>query len=107
MTEIQKDEKAMRRLDEGRAASGTRNVDAYLDKAVYRDFRGIVVIDDAQPALHRVIEKINAEISVLELRSFEAADGSVLHLFDTLYDEDERPLVAVGGRAPEDSATRA
>ena len=107
MPEIQKSSEAISRLEEGRRASGSRNVDAYLDKAVYQGFRGLVLIDDAQPALHRVLEKINAEISVLELRSFRASEGSILHQFDTLYDENEHPLPQDDAGVTEDEATRA
>jgi len=88
MAAIQKEPEALQRLESGCAESGSRNVDAYMDQAVYQEFRGLVLIDDAQPALHRVIEKIRADISVMELRSFQASDGSLLHQFDTLYDDD-------------------
>ena len=54
-----------------------------------------------------MLEKINAEISVLELRSFRASEGSILHQFDTLYDENERPLPEADAEATEDEATRA
>jgi len=91
MGEIQKQPGALKRLERGCADSGSRNVDAYLDEAVYQEFRGLVLIDDAQQALHRVIEKIRADISVMELRSFVASDGAILHQFDTLYDDDEVP----------------
>ena len=91
MTEIHKSPEALSRLEDGKRASGARNIDAYLDSAVYGDFHGLVIIDDAQPALHRVLEKINADVSVLELRTYQSSDGTTLHQFDTLYDEDEGP----------------
>lgn len=90
MHEIAARPEHLKRLQTACDASGTRNIDAYLDMAVYREFRGLVVIDEARPELHRVIEKINADISVLELRSFEGDDGRVFHVFDTLYDDDEQ-----------------
>ena len=61
-----------------------------------------MIIDDAQPALHRVLEKINADVSVLELRTYQSSDGTTLHQFDTLYDEDEDPYQ--GTRVDQDEA---
>lgn len=87
MEEISKSPESLKRLEAGCASSSFRNIDNYLDEAVHREFRGLVVIDAAQPELHRVIEKINADISVLELKAYEDADGSRIFLFDTLYDE--------------------
>ncbi len=87
MEEIAKNPESLKRLESGCAESSSRNIDNYLDQAVYRDFRGLVVIDEARPELYRVIEKINADISVLELKTYETPDGSRSHLFDTLYDE--------------------
>ena len=92
MTAIQESPEALRRLEAGKKASGIRNIDAYLDHAVNKDFHGLVIIDDAQPALHRVLEKINADVSVLELRTYQSDDGKLLHQFDTLYGEIEDPL---------------
>ncbi len=87
MEEIAKNPESLKRLESGCAESSSRNIDNYLDQAVYRDFRGLVVIDEARPELYRVIEKINADISVLELKTYETSDGSRSYLFDTLYDE--------------------
>jgi hypothetical protein len=56
------------------------------------NFVGLVIIDEAKPELHKVLEKIAANISVLELRSFRADNGRVLHQFDTLYDEFEESV---------------
>jgi hypothetical protein len=88
MTEISKHPHQLTRLEEGRKKSGTRNIDAYLDRAVYSDFKGLVVIDERQPELNRVLEKINANISVLEVKTYRSDNGDFLHEFDTLYDED-------------------
>ncbi|HBZ70077.1 MAG TPA: hypothetical protein DEP35_10210 [Deltaproteobacteria bacterium] len=41
----------------------------------------------ARPELYRVLEKINADISVLEVKAYEASDGSRIYEFDTLYNE--------------------
>lgn len=56
---------------------------------VFGDFRGLVVIDEAVSELHRVLEKINADISVLELKAFEADGEARIYQFGTLYDEYE------------------
>ena len=45
MEEISKDGKKLVRLEDGCKRSASRNIDNYLDKAVYGDFRGIVVTD--------------------------------------------------------------
>ena len=63
MEEIGKNPEALARLQAGCEKSSFRNIDNYLDQAVYGDFRGLVVIDEARPELHHVIEKINADIS--------------------------------------------
>ena len=97
MQEISKDEAKVRRLQEGSKKSSSRNIDAYLDQAVYGSFRGLVVIDEARDELHSVLEKIRANISVLELKTFESEDGARLHLFDTLYDEEEEYVIETDG----------
>lgn len=81
--------KLLARLEESRQRSDSRNIDNYLDRAVYGGFHGIVVIDEAQEELHRVLQKINADISVLELKTYESEDGMRIYEYDTLYDEDE------------------
>jgi hypothetical protein len=94
MKEIAAAPGSLKRLQLGCEQSSTRNVDAYLDMAVYGDFAGIVVVDEAHPELHRVLEKINANISVLELRTYRSDAGGLIHEFDTLYDEDDEvPIV--------------
>jgi hypothetical protein len=98
MDEIGKRADQLARLKEGCALSEIRNIDAYLDQAVYSPFRGLVVIDEARPQLHHVLEKINANISVLEFRTFISESGERLHEFDTLYDEYEETI-------PEQSAS--
>jgi hypothetical protein len=98
MEDIAKHKEKLARLDDGCSRSTSRNIDNYLDQAVYGDFRGIVVIDDARPELHRVLEKIYANISVLELKRFESDDGQRLFLFDTLYDEYDDEAMQAGDK---------
>lgn len=89
MEAIQSNKEYLSRLTAACNASSYRNVDNYLDAAVYSDFRGLVIIDEIKPELNKVLEKINANISVLEVKTFQADDGSLLYQYDTLYDEDE------------------
>jgi len=100
------------RLEQGTKQSTSRNVDAYLERAVDGEFKGVVVIDEARPELHRVLEKINANVSVLELKTFVSDNGQRIHQFDTLYDEDEElpqesPVDRAGMSAAERAARRA
>ncbi len=87
MEEISKDAESLARLEEGCRESSKRNIDNYLDSAIYGPLRALVIIDEAKNELHQVLRRIRANISVLELQTFEADDGSRLHHFDTLYDE--------------------
>jgi hypothetical protein len=89
MAAIQSNKEHLSRLTAGCAASSYRNIDNYLDAAVYSDFRGLVIIDEIRPELNRVLEKINANISVLEVKTLQSDDGSFLYQYDTLYDDDE------------------
>jgi len=108
MTQIASSKPQLARLEEYTRRSTVRNVDAYLDHAVEGDFHGLVVIDEARHELHRVIEKIRADVSVLELRTFISDDGERLHQFDTLYDEDEElPPVELREKASMAPAERA
>ena len=84
------------RLETGCKNSDSRNIDNYLDRAVYGNFRGIVVIDEARNELHKVLEKINANISVIELKTFESDSGTRIYQFDTLYDEFEEEVSGTG-----------
>jgi hypothetical protein len=90
--------KLLARLEESRQRSDSRNIDNYLDRAVYGGFHGIVVIDEAQEELHRVLQKINADISVLELKTYESEGGVRIYEYDTLYDEDEEFEESRSGR---------
>jgi hypothetical protein len=87
MEGIGKTSKLMMRLEEACQQSSSPNIDHYLDRTVYADFKGLVVIDEARPELFRVLGKINADISVLELKAFESDAGDRMFHFDTLYDE--------------------
>lgn len=108
MDEISKTPAALARLEAGCKESSYRNIDNYLDQAVYGGFRGLVVIDEARHELHRVLEKINADISVLELRAYESVDGGRIYEFDTLYDEyDPEPTKAPTAAPADRSARRA
>jgi hypothetical protein len=89
MENIRKTTRHQERLETACKKSSSPNIDDYLDRAVYGEFRGLVVIDEARPELYRVLEKINANISVLEVKAFETDSGERFHLFDTLYDDDE------------------
>jgi hypothetical protein len=103
---ISAEPKSAEKLEEGAREAGSRNIDAYLDKAIDAGFRALVIIDEAREELHQVLQAINANISVLELREHRASDGTRLLEFDTLYDEfvEESPEVAPARRA--DPATR-
>src|SRR5204862_1008270 len=87
------------RLEQGSKKSGSRNIDAYLDRAVFAEFSGLVVVDERRPELNRVLEKINANISVLELKTFQSDKGDFIHEFDTLYDEDEEEVQIASSRS--------
>lgn len=89
MEYITSHKRLLARLEESCHKSDSRNIDEYLDRAVYREFHGIVVIDEAQEELHRVLQKINADISVLEVKTFESEDGARVYAYDTLYDDEE------------------
>ncbi|WP_019849579.1 hypothetical protein [Desulfitobacterium sp. PCE1] len=84
MNHISKDPDKLKRLEQGCKASNSRNIDHYLDKVVYNEFKGLVLIDEARPELHRVLEKINADISVLEVKCFVSTTDN-LHMNLILY----------------------
>jgi hypothetical protein len=96
MQEISSDHVKLKRLEEGRNQSNSRNIDNYLDQAVFTDFRGLVIIDEARNELFKVLEKINSNISVLEVKTFKSADGDFAYEFDSLYEEDEEEAGSVG-----------
>jgi hypothetical protein len=93
MSELHSKKELLARFQDGCNQSGFRNIDNYLDEAVYGPFRALVIIDEVRPELNRVIEKINADISVLELKTYQTTSGKRLYQFDTLYDEyDDEPV---------------
>lgn len=89
MKEISNDQLKLKRLNDACSKSTYRNIDNYLDSAVFGDFKALVLIDEAREELHNVIQKINANISVLELKAYYFSDKDVVYLYDTLYDDDE------------------
>jgi len=101
MDSIRKQPKMLSKLEAACKQSSSPNVDHYLDRAVYGDFKGLVVIDEARPELYRVLEKINA---------FDADDDERVFQFDTLYDEFEEGITAsedrTEGKTPEERAGR-
>jgi hypothetical protein len=109
MENIRKTEGQLERLNAACKKSDSPNIDHYLDRAVYRDFRGLVVIDEARPELYRVLEKINADISVLELKTFQTDSKERFHLFSLLYDDDEdavEEVIATPSKSPEERTAR-
>lgn len=87
MEEISKNPLLIKKLEEACHKSSYRNIDNYLDAAVFKKFKAIVVIDEARDELHNVLEKINADISVIEVRTYVNERGEFVYNFDTLYDE--------------------
>jgi len=100
MEYITSHKKVLACVEEWRQKSDSRNIDNFIDKAVYGGFHGIVVIDEAQEELHRVLQKINADISVLELKTYESEDGVRVYEYDTLYDDEEEFEEGRGSRRP-------
>ncbi|MFQ5757695.1 MAG: hypothetical protein ACE5H7_16575 [Acidiferrobacterales bacterium] len=86
-SQISQDTEGLARLQAACQTSAYNAVNEYLDQAVRGRFRGLVVIDEAREELQRMLGKINADFSVLELKTYEAEDGSRLYQIDTLYGE--------------------
>lgn len=99
MEHISKNQNMIDRLQNGCNASGSRNIDNYLDQAVYKEFSGIVVIDEARPELHKVLSRINANISVLELKAYVNDNNQFIYHYDTLYENDEEIIVQSSGNS--------
>ncbi|MFQ5755721.1 MAG: tetratricopeptide repeat protein [Acidiferrobacterales bacterium] len=83
--QIAQDTEGLARLQAACQAAANGTLNEYLDHAVHGGFRGLVVVDEAREELYRVLAKINADFSVLELKTYEAADGSRLYQIDTLW----------------------
>lgn len=107
MAKIQSHQDLLERLEDNCKRSSYRNIDNYLDAAVYQDFKGLVIIDEVQLELNQVLSKINADISVLELKTYQSEDGSFVYQFDTLYDEYQEPVHAVTAASTEKKEGRA
>ncbi len=109
MEEISKNSTYLKKLENACSNSQHRNIDNFLDVAVFKKFKAIVVIDEARPELHNVIEKINADISVIELKTFINSNKELIHLYDTIYDENEDEIPKnknIKSYSAEDSAKR-
>ena len=102
MKNISENKEKLQRLKEGCSDSNSRNIDNYLDQAVYNDFKGIVIIDEAKSELHRVLEKINANISVLELKTYISPEENYIYHFDSLYENSEDIEVYQTGKSQSD-----
>lgn len=89
MDKIEKEASLLKRMSEFAENSRFRNIDNFLDHAVYKPFKALVIIDEARPELHNILEKINADISVLELKTYINENEEFIYQFDTLYDEAE------------------
>jgi len=95
MEKLQNTPKQLKKLETACEKSEYRNIDNYLDDAIYSDFRGLVIIDEARPELNKVLEKINANISVLEIKTYASEDNKYSYLVDTLYDENDEEVMSV------------
>ncbi len=93
MNEITKNSNLLNKLEKACSGSIFRNIDNYLDAALCKDFKAIVVIDEARPELHNVLEKIRADISVIELKAYINDTGEFFYQFGTLYDELDEDIV--------------
>lgn len=99
MAAITSDKQKLLRLETACGKSAHRNIDNYLDSAVYGEFKALVLIDEAREELHNVIQKINAEISVLEVKAFISEKKEFIYQYDTLYDEDEMDIPVTGSKS--------
>ena len=104
MEEISKRPECLKRLQFGCEDSRSRNIDNYLDKAVYSEFKGLVIIDEARNELHRVLEKINANISVLEVKTYKTSSNEFAFEYDTLYEPDETVTTVIDTKQPKREA---
>ena len=91
MDQINANKKHLKRVESFCAKSNYRNIDNYLDHAVYKSFKGLVIIDEAKPELYKVLEKINANISVLQIKTYQNLKGENAYEYDTLYESDDEP----------------
>ncbi len=97
MEEIQKNKSHLKRLEEACKQSKFRNIDDLLNTAVFSDFRGLVVIDEIRPELNSVLDKIRANVNIIELKTFASKDSSFCYQYNTLYEEfDDESNLAEG-----------
>ncbi len=99
-SQISQDTEGLARLQAACQASAYNAVNEYLDQVVRGRFRGLVVIDEAREELQRILGKINADFSVLELKTYEAEDGSRLYQIDTLYGEPATAAPSAASASP-------
>ena len=95
MEHIAKNKSQLTKLNAIAKKSKFRNIDNFLDHAIYQPFKGIVVIDKATDDLHNVLGNITAQISVIELKTYKSDEGALIHQFDTLYDESDEATTVV------------
>jgi hypothetical protein len=93
--EIKASKIARVRLEAAQKRSLFPNVDALLNAAVFRQFQGLVIIDERSDDLDQVLKQFACSISALEVKIWRADDGTFLYEFETLYEEEEIPLPAV------------
>ena len=105
MEEVSKNSVHVERIENHCAQSQSRNIDNYLDKAVYSEFKGLVIIDEAKPELFKVLERINANISVLEIKSFKTAKNEFAYEYDTLYESEDDIMTSPSFKDKEEEAS--
>ncbi len=89
MSELQSNKDLMKKFSLACERSNSRNIDFYLESITNQGFKAIVIIDEATDELYNVIGKINADISVIELKSYVNDKSEFIYEFNTLYEEDE------------------
>lgn len=89
MAELQSNNHLMKKFEDACSKSNSRNIDFYMDSIVNKEFRAIVIIDETSEELQNVISKINALISVIELRTYINSKNEMIHEFNTLYDDED------------------
>ncbi len=95
---IKKDRGATRRLDAALGRSPFGNVDAFLDSAIYQEFRGLVIIDERRDELDAVLKQFASDIAALEVQAFRSSDGKMLFQYESLYEEEQEPFADSSGR---------
>lgn len=85
---LQENPSMLMRFEAFCANSKSRNIDSYMEAAVFGDFKGLVIIDEAGPELNKILEKIRADISILTFNRFVDSEGKTLFVFDP-FQEDE------------------